>query len=311
MTEVQKYLAEEIGLECVDGHIPRREALRRLALLGLSGSAAAALLAACAKSASNTAGASSSAAQTTSSAAATTTAPASTTSLAGTGPPVPTQAITFPGPTATLMGAFAPASSPKGGVLVIHENRGLTDHITSVAGRLARDGYSALAIDLLSEEGGTPAVPDAAAALSAASQNAERFPNDMKAGVTELEKRLSGKKLGIIGFCFGGMQVWSALQAGEARLAAAVPFYGPAPAEPDFSKAKAAVLAVYAGLDDRVNASRDRAVAALQKAGLPSEVITYPGVNHAFHNDTGGSYNADAAKKAYQAALDWFGKYLK
>ena len=51
------------------------------------------------------------------------------------------------------------AAKPRGGVLVIHENRGLNDHIRKVAGRFAASGYSALALDLLSEEGGTGSFP--------------------------------------------------------------------------------------------------------------------------------------------------------
>jgi len=57
-------------------------------------------------------------------------------------------------------GAWAPAVGKRtGAVLVIHENRGLTDHIRNIAGRFAASGYSALALDLLSEEGGTAAFP--------------------------------------------------------------------------------------------------------------------------------------------------------
>lgn len=57
-------------------------------------------------------------------------------------------------------GAWADASRPRGGVLVIHENRGLNDSIRTIAGRLAASGYSALAIDLLSEEGGAGSFSD-------------------------------------------------------------------------------------------------------------------------------------------------------
>jgi carboxymethylenebutenolidase len=71
------------------------------------------------------------------------------------------------------------------------------------------------------------------------------------------------------------------------------------------------VLAVYAELDSRVNATRDVAVAALQAAGLEHEVRTFPGVDHAFFNDTGPRYNAAAADEAYQAVLDWFGANLR
>ena len=128
------------------------------------------------------------------------------------------------------MAAWAPAAKPRGGVLVIHENRGLTEHIRTVAGRFAASGYSALALDLLSEEGGTGAFPGEAEVAAALAQiPPERFVADMKAGVTELKRRVRRKKLAAIGFCFGGAMVWRLLAAGEPRLAAAAPFYGPFP----------------------------------------------------------------------------------
>jgi carboxymethylenebutenolidase len=195
-------------------------------------------------------------------------------------------------------------------MLVIHENRGLNDHIRSVAARLAGDGYSALAIDLLSEEGGTDALGqgNVQAALGAAST--ERLVGDMRAGLDELARRVPGAKLGAFGFCFGGGMVWTLLDAGDRRLAVAIPFYGPAPDAPDFSGEKAAVMAVYAELDARVNASRDTARQALEAAGLPHEIKTYPGVDHAFFNDTGGRYNPDQAAAAYSDVLAWLGRHL-
>jgi carboxymethylenebutenolidase len=104
--------------------------------------------------------------------------------------------------------------------------------------------------------------------------------------------------------------VWALLDTGDPRLAAAIPFYGPAPAEPDFSGNTAAVLGVYAELDDRVNASRATADAALTAAGLEHEMKVYPGVDHAFFNDTGGRYNAEQAAVAYADVLAWLEKYL-
>jgi carboxymethylenebutenolidase len=111
-------------------------------------------------------------------------------------------------------------------VLVIHENRGLTDHIKSVAGRLAASGFNAIAIDLLSAEGGTAKFTDpaqATAALNAAPP--ARFIADMKAGIDELLRRGIGVKVGVTGFCFGGGQTWAhrgdpVLRpgAGQARL---------------------------------------------------------------------------------------------
>jgi carboxymethylenebutenolidase len=273
MTELQRYLAEEVAEDHADGILTRREAVRRLGLLGLSASAASALLSAFA-----------------------TDAPAAPAAKKRRHPrgstmtdwaPVATTAITFPGPTTTLMGAWAPAIKPRGGVLVIHENRGLTDHIRSVAGRYAAGGFSALALDLLSEEGGTDAVPDDGsrqAALAAAPP--ERFDNDMKAAVDEVRGRLPRKRIGAIGFCFGGGMVWRLLAAGEKRLAAASPYYGPFPAGADLGGARAAVFAVYGGEDERVLATRPAAVAALVAARLPHEIATFTEANHAFFNDT-------------------------
>jgi len=223
-----------------------------------------------------------------------------------------TEEIRFAGPRGELIGVLATSPEPRGAVLVIHENRGLTAHIRSIPPRLAADGYTALAIDLLSEEGGTAALPsegDATAALGNAS--AERLVEDLRAGLDELERRAPGAKLAAIGFCFGGGMTWQLLAAGEPRLAAAVPFYGPAPDAADFSGSpNAAVLGVYAELDARVNASQETARSALEAAGLVHEIRVFPGVDHAFFNDTGARYAADAAAEAYQAMLDWFGQHL-
>jgi carboxymethylenebutenolidase len=289
-----EYLTSEVVVDYADGLIDRREALRRLSLLGVGAAVATPMLAACESNKKATPSGSASGS-----------APA--------GPaPVSTEAVTFAGPEGrTLQGAWAAAADPRGTVLVIHENRGLTDHIRSVAGRFAASGYSALAIDLLSEEGGTATFTDpaqATAALNAAPP--DRFMADLKAGVGELQRRVAGRKTAAIGFCFGGGMVWSLLASGEPRLAAAAPFYGPFPSGGDLSGSKdTAVLGVYAGLDDRVNASRDAARAALEKAGNPHEIVTYDGANHAFFNDTGQRYDATAAAAVYQKVLDWFGRY--
>jgi carboxymethylenebutenolidase len=306
---LHEYLAGEVGEDWADGILTRREALRRLALLGLSAGAAVALLEACAPAGSKSpmptsfpaaSAASSASAEAGESQASLDASPS--TAIGG--------AITFPGPIIDLQGFFATAAQPRGATLVIHENRGLNDHIRSVASRLAADGYSALARDLLSEEGGSEALAQGAVQAALSQASTERLVGDMKAGLDELERRVPGAKLGAIGFCFGGGMVWALLDAGEPRLAAAIPFYGPAPAAPDFSGNHAAVLGVYAELDARVNASRETAEAALSAAGLEHEIKVYPGVDHAFFNDTGARYNADQAAAAYADVLDWLGRYL-
>jgi carboxymethylenebutenolidase len=299
VTEYQRYLAEEIAEDHADGLVSRREALRRLGLLGLTGAAAASLLAGsvAAEAKALTVGASHR---------------ASSANRAADMAALPTREITFRGPGGRrLIGAWASARQPRGGVLVIHENRGLTDSIRAVAGRLAASGYSALAIDLLSAEGGTKSFADefeAMAALGAVAPS--RFVADMKAGVTELRRRVPGKKVAAIGFCFGGGMTWLLLASKEPRLAAAVPFYGPFPDAGTLTGNNAAVLGVYAELDARVNASRAAARTALRTAGLKHAIVTFPGVDHAFFNPTSSRHDPAAAAAAYRRMLSWFRTYL-
>ena len=304
MTELQRYLAEEVAEDHADGIITRREAVRRLGLLGVSGSAAIAMLGAAGQAA----------------AAQPRTAPRSGSRGRKRGrngtvaewAPHSTTPITFAGPRGTLMGAWAPAARKRrGAVLVIHENRGLNDHLRNVTGRFAASGYSALALDLLSEEGGTASFPDEAAvgaALSAAPP--ERFDADMMAAVSELRRRARGSGLAAIGFCFGGGMVWRLLAAGERRLQAAAPFYGPFPEGGDLRRTRAAVLGVYGGQDERVNATREAARAALEAADLTYRIQTFTEAGHAFFNDTGARFNAPAAEEAWHQVLTWFGRHV-
>ena len=299
MTQFNDYLTEEVVEDYSDGIINRREALRRLGMLGVAVTVAALLLAAC--DAANSEGAGGS-------------APVGPAGGGPAGPsPKPTEPITFDGPESRrLQAAWAAADEPRGSVLVIHENRGLTDHVRSVAGRLAASGYSALAIDLLSEEGGTSSFGDEAEVTAALNKVPDsRFVADMKAAIGELERRTPKAKIGAVGFCFGGGMVWTLLASGEPRVTAAAPFYGPLPQGADFAgSGNAAVLGVYAEQDERVNASRDAAKDALERAGLRYEIMTYPNAGHAFFNDTGQRYNATAAAAAYAKLLDWFGSHL-
>ncbi|MGW4243507.1 dienelactone hydrolase family protein [Nocardia sp. NPDC004722] len=301
MTPLQRYIAEEIATDHVEGLLSRREALRRLGLMGIGTPAAVALLAACGESAKQ--------------AAPSTTAAASPTSSApppGKATALPSTAITLPGPDGrTLQAAWAQAATPKGGVLVIHENKGLTDHIRSITGRFAGIGYSALAVDLLSEEGGTGTFTDDAAATAALSKiSNDRFVADLRAGLTELGRRVPGKKLGATGFCFGGGLTWLLLTSGTPELAAATPFYGPFPEGGHFTGSKAAVLAVYGALDSRVDATRAAAESALDQAGLLHDTFVADNADHAFFNDTGPRYQPTAAAEAWRRVTDWYGKYL-
>jgi carboxymethylenebutenolidase len=315
VTPLQRYIAEEIATDHVDGLLSRREAMRRLALLGVTAASATALIAACSNERGNTPASTSASSTTAGSSTAPTSAGPTSAAAAGPAPgmatALPTADITWAGPNGQLKGAWAEAPNAKGAVLVIHENTGLTDWVRTVAGRLAGIGYSALAIDLLSEEGGTSTFTDPAQATAALGKiDPKRFVADLKSGVDEVGRRTPGKKLAVMGFCFGGGLTWQLLAAGEPQLAVAVPFYGPLPDNADFSGSKAAVLGFYGALDNRVTSTEGAAKAALDKAGLVNDLIVEPDANHAFFNDTGQRYNPAASADAWQHVQDWFTKYL-
>jgi carboxymethylenebutenolidase len=294
---LRDYLATEVALDHADGHLSRREALKKLGLLGLSTVAATGLLAACAEQTPLAA------------APATPATPAANPGYDVAAAIARTSAVTFPGTAGTLTGAYAaPSGAPPGAVLIVHENKGLTDFIRAVTGRFAGDGYAALAPDLLSRVGGTAAAPDATAALGNIS--GADLVADLRSGLDELGRRHPGVPLAAVGFCFGGGMVWQLLDAGASNLAVAVPFYGPVPDNPTFTGNRAAVLGIFAGLDNRVNAGMGKADAALTAAGMTHEFVTVPGVDHAFFNDTGPRFNEPAATQTYARVLAWFRAHL-
>jgi carboxymethylenebutenolidase len=166
-------------------------------------------------------------------------------------------------------------------------------------------------VDLLSREGGTAkhdfdAIPGILGKAAPA-----RHVQDFKSGLAYASSLPSarGDRVGMTGFCFGGAVTWR-VAAGVPDLRAAVPFYGVPVQEGDVPGIGAAVLAIYGGLDDRINQNIPAIDAAMGKHGKTFRKIVYPNVDHAFHNDTGARYNAAAAKAAWGEALAWFAKYL-
>jgi len=227
-------------------------------------------------------------------------------------PAIQAAEVTFPGDGATLVGYLA---QPKGAgpfpaVLVGHENRGLVEHIRDVARRFAKAGYVGLAVDLLSREGGTAKV-DPAQVPGKLSADPGQSVADFQAAFRDLQSLpvVQRDKIGMVGFCFGGGITWRVATA-IPELKAAVPFYGPNPPLEDVPMIRAAVLAIYGGEDQRINAGIPAIEAAMQQQGKKFEKAIYPGAGHAFHNDTGAAWNEQAASDAWQKTLEWFKRYL-
>lgn len=195
-------------------------------------------------------------------------------------------------------------------VLVVHENRGLNPHIEDVARRAAVEGFLALAPDALYPLGGYPGNDDDGKVMQR-SLDRGKIHVDMLNGARFLKgHELSNGRLGVTGFCFGGgVSNYLAVEMGG-DLAAAVPFYGAAPASEDVAKIKAAVLVHYAEDDPRVNAMRDDYEAALKANGVDHEMHTYPGTRHGFHNNSTPRYHEEAARLAWSRTVAFFRKHL-
>jgi carboxymethylenebutenolidase len=204
----------------------------------------------------------------------------------------------------------AAASGKLPAVVVIHENRGLNDHIRDVARRVALEGFIVLAPDLLSPLGGTPADEDQARTMFEKLGMEQPIAEGM--AVIDYLKADGGAngKVGVIGFCWGGGVV-NDLAVNAPDLDAAVAYYGRQPKSEDVAKIKAPLLLHYAGLDERIDAGIDAYKAALEKAGKEYTVYVYDGVQHAFNNDTSAArYDKAAAELAWSRTIDFLKQKL-
>ena len=182
-----------------------------------------------------------------------------------------------------------PQSSKKSGaILVIHENRGLTDWVRTVADRLAERGYLAIAPDLLSGSapngGRTSDFPTSDAAREAISKlPREQVLSDLAATANYVRTLPSANgKLAVAGFCWGGSRTWDAANT-IGDVAVAFPFYGSGPStDAGVTGIEAPVYGFYGGDDARVNATIDATRALMDKHGKKFEPVIYEGAGHAF-----------------------------
>ncbi|QRI64070.1 dienelactone hydrolase family protein [Shinella sp. PSBB067] len=201
-------------------------------------------------------------------------------------------------------------AAPLGGVIVVHENRGLNAHIRDVARRMALEGFIALAPDFLSPAGGTPDDEDKAREMIG-KLDAAATVADAQASLQSLAG-LDGAngKVGAVGFCWGGGLV-NRFATKSPELKAGVAYYGAQPPAEDVPGIKAAMLLHYAGLDARINAGIDAYRTALEANGKTFEIHMYDGVNHAFNNDTSAArYDKAAADLAWRRTVDFLKKNL-
>jgi carboxymethylenebutenolidase len=211
-------------------------------------------------------------------------------------------------------------SRPKGddkrpAVVVVHEWRGINDHIREVARKLAKAGYVALVPDLLSRRGGTASFPTPEAATEVLLKiDQETILKDLTAATNFLKHQnfVRAEKIGVIGFCWGGGKAL-AFTTRSKDLAASVIYYGDNPRNlDDVKNITAPVLGQYGGADERITSGVPKLEEAMKKYGKSFEYKIYPGAPHAFNNDTNlGSYREEAAKEAWTRTLDFFKIHLQ
>ncbi|MCU1555098.1 MAG: dienelactone hydrolase [Arthrobacter sp.] len=196
-------------------------------------------------------------------------------------------------------------------VLICHENRGLTPHIEDVARRFAKEGYVALALDLLSREGGTANLDRDAVPGALTQAGAQRHVADFTAALEYLRGQdfVDGERIAMTGYCFGGGITWQAA-TDIPGLKATAAFYGPSPDLAKVPTIKPAVFGVYAELDQRITGAMPALRDALAATDVRHQLTIYPGVDHAFHNDTGDRYVEAQATAAWNDTLAWFAKYV-
>ena len=198
---------------------------------------------------------------------------------------------------------------PRGGVVVVHENRGLNPYIEDVARRVAVAGFTALAPDGLTPLGGYPGTDEEGKVLQRTLDKAKLLEDFIAAFGRLKSDAHSNRKIGVVGFCYGG-GVCNAMAVRLPDLAAAVPFYGRQAKAEDVPRIQAPLLLHYAGLDRRINDGWPAYEAALKAQGKEYTAHIYPEVNHGFHNHTTPRYDAAAAELAWTRTIDFFNTKL-
>lgn len=213
----------------------------------------------------------------------------------------------------TIKGLLSQPKDPKSklpGIIVVHENRGLNPYIEDVGRQAALEGFITLAPDALSPLGGYPGNDDDGRELQKKRNREEMLEDFIAAYEYLMSHENCNGKVGVVGFCFGGL-IANMMAVRIADLPAAVPFYGGQPSAEDAEKVKAPLLLQFAELDQRVNEGWPAYEAILKENKVEYTAHFYPGVNHGFHNTTTPRYDKPAADLAWKRTIDFFHEKLK
>ena len=203
-------------------------------------------------------------------------------------------------------------------VLLIHEIYGLSDWMRGVADQLAKEGYIAVAPDLVSglgpNGGGSDSVPTKDDVVALVRKLTPEQATQRLQAVRDYALHLPAAtgKSATIGFCWGGGQSF-AYAAAQPALNAAIVFYGTPPEAAALARIKAPILGLYGGDDARVDATIPSATAEMKKLGKSYEPHVYDGAGHGFlraQSDRDGA-NLKAARQAWTRTLAFLREHLK
>lgn len=195
-----------------------------------------------------------------------------------------------------------------GGIVVVHENRGLNPYIEDTARMGALEGFITIAPDALSPLGGYPGNDDEGRTMQRTRDRNEML-EDFIAAFEYLKNHPDcNGRIGVVGFCFGGW-ISNMMAVKVADLAASVPFYGGQPKE-NVDKINAPLMLQFAGLDKRVNAGWPAFEELLKAEGKQYQAFVYPDVNHGFHNTTTARYHKQSAELAWKRTIEFFTENL-
>ena len=195
-----------------------------------------------------------------------------------------------------------------GGIVVVHENRGLNPYIEDTARIAALEGFITIAPDALSPLGGYPGNDDDGRAMQRKRDSKEMLEDFIAAYEYLMNHEDCNGNVGVVGFCFGG-SISNMMAVKVPTLKASVPFYGGQPTE-DIDQIQAPLLLQYAGLDERINAGWPDYEAKLKEHNKEYGMFLYPNVNHGFHNNTTPRYDKEAAELAWERTIAFFKEHL-
>ena len=225
------------------------------------------------------------------------------------------QMVEFKSNGGTASGYLASPPSGKGsGVIVIQEWWGLIPHVKGVADMFAREGFNALAPDFYHGEAAQIGEPDKAQKLMM-ELNIEQAAKDARGAAQFLASHpdTSSKKIGVIGFCMGGMLALMTGTVASDVVGAVVDCYGVPPQQkPDYAKLKGVpVLGIFGGKDEHVMHAVPGLEGELKAAGAPFQKIVYPNADHAFLNEQRpDAYRPDDAKDAWPKIISFLKQHL-